>query len=266
MVNQTTVDGVVTSIRDLHVVHAVLHKEIVTGAMHSTAGVLKDPPVVNWKDTGGMIPVDRNNVIITPITTTQVPTGTGPSISPISIGSQKIEGPMRSIIPQEVRNAKPLNVFIYVFPAKHRDPMTVWSKVIGSKAFTNESADVYARSHMNFGSDTVLSESPNFMNFGLSSVNTMDEIGSVFVPTTRDRIPTNGSNWLLPGHDISEATADIMRKTKTKNHYNFNSDFETRRENQDFGRKNDPMSRPNLDSTPIGTNTTKGKTSPIDLI
>ena len=35
---------------------------------------------------------------------------------------------------------------------------------------------------------------------------------------------------------------------------------------QYFGRPNDPMSRPTLDSTPLGTNTTNGKTSPIDLI
>ena len=35
---------------------------------------------------------------------------------------------------------------------------------------------------------------------------------------------------------------------------------------QDFGRQNDPMSRPTFDSTPLGTNTTNGTTSPIDSI
>ena len=35
---------------------------------------------------------------------------------------------------------------------------------------------------------------------------------------------------------------------------------------QYFGRKNDPMSRPTLDSTPLGTNTTNGTTSPIGSI
>ena len=53
LVNQTTADGVVTSGRDFHTVSAVLHKEIVTGAMCSTAGFLKDPPVVSYRDTGG---------------------------------------------------------------------------------------------------------------------------------------------------------------------------------------------------------------------
>ena len=86
--------------RALHAIHAVLRKEIVTGATHSAAGVLKDFQVVNWKDTGGTITVDRNTVGRPPRTTTQVRTGTRPSFPPINIGSQKNEGPRRSIIPQ----------------------------------------------------------------------------------------------------------------------------------------------------------------------
>ena len=35
---------------------------------------------------------------------------------------------------------------------------------------------------------------------------------------------------------------------------------------QDFGRQNDPMSRPNLDSTPLGTNKTNVTTSSIESI
>ena len=120
---------------------------------------------------------------------------------------------------------------------------------------------------MNFRSDTVLSEIPNFMNFRLLSVNTTYELWFIFVPTTIVGRLMDGSNWLLPGHDINEATADGVSKTKAKNNYNFKSEFETRREkivNEYFGRQNDPMSRPTLDSTPLGKNMTKGKTSPID--
>ena len=142
-------DGVATSGRDLHAVRAILHKEIVKGETHSTAGVLKDPPVVNWKDKIGTIPVDRNTFEIPPRTNTQVCTGTGPSIPPISIGGQKIEVPRRSIIPQEVRNDRPLDSYINRNPAIHRDPTPSWSKVIGNKTITNKSANVYARGHLN---------------------------------------------------------------------------------------------------------------------
>ena len=95
---------------------------------------------------------------------------------------------------------------------------------------------------MNFGSDTVLSENQNIMNFGLSPVNTTDKLVSVIVPTTRFIRPTNGSDCLQPGHDIEEATADIASEKKAKNHYNIKSDFETMREIQDFERDNISMS------------------------
>ena len=127
-------------------------------------------------------------------TTTQVWTGTGPSAPPISIGRQKIEGPRWSIIPQEVSNAKPRDASINRNLAQYRDPTPSWSKAIGSKKITNEIAKVYGRGQMNFRSDTVLSESPNFMYFGLLSVNTTNELGSILIPTTRSASPTDGSN------------------------------------------------------------------------
>ena len=103
--------------------------------------------------------------------------------------------------------------------------MPSWSKIIGNKIFTNNSADVYACGWMNFGSDAVLSKSPNFMDFGLSSVNIIDELGSVFVPTNRIGRPTYGSNCIPTGHCISEATEDRVSRMNAKNHYDFKSEF-----------------------------------------
>ena len=258
-----------TSGNDLHAVRVVLHKEIVTGATRSTAGVLKVPPVVNWKDARGTIPRDINTVGIPPRTTKPVRTGTRPSAPPIIIGSQKIEGPRRPIIPHEIRNTEPLNASIHIVTSKHRDPTPTWSKAIGSK-FTNKSiADVSARSRMKFASDIVLSKSPNFMDLGLSYVDTTDEIGYVFAPTTRIGLATHGYDWILRRNCISEATTDRGIGTKAKNHYNFKSKFRNRREkvvDQDFGRQNDPMSRPPLDSTPLGTATANGTMLPSDSI
>ena len=60
-----------------------------------------------------------------------------------------------------------------------------------------------------------------------------------------------------------------MIRIKAKNHYNFKSEFESKRDkmvDQYFGHQNDPKSRPNLDSTHIGTNTTNGTTLPSDSI
>ena len=160
-----------------------------------------------------------------PRTTTQLLTRNGPSASPIRIGIQKIEGPRRSVIPQEASNAEPLDDSINQFLVEHRDPTPGCIKIIGSKAVNNESVNVYARRRINFGSYTVLSKNPNFINFGLLPVNTTDKLRSVIFPTTIAGRPTNGSEWLQYGHDIEEATSDRVRETKEKNHYNFKSDL-----------------------------------------
>ena len=112
-------DGVGTSGRELHVVRAVLHKEIVMGTTRSTVGVQKYPLVVDFKDTGGTIPVDINTVRIILRNTTQVWTSTGPSVPSIGIRIQNIEAPRRSIIPQEVRIANQLYASINIIPAKY---------------------------------------------------------------------------------------------------------------------------------------------------
>ena len=248
-VNKTNTEEVATIVYNLHAVHGVLHKEIVKSVMCSAAGVLKYPTLVNWKDASRRISIDRNTVIMSPRTTTQVRTGTGPYVSPIHIGIQKIEGMRRSIIPQEFWNTKPLDASININHAKPRDTTQSWIKVIGSKTFTNKSINVYAKGQMDFVGDAVHSDSQKFIDFGLLFVNTTNELRSIFIPTTIFGRPTDDSNGILPGHVISEATVDRVRWTKAKNHYNFKNEFGTRRDkmvDQDFERQNDAMSLPPL--------------------
>ena len=114
--------------------------------------------------------------------------------------------------------------------------------------------------------DAALNKSANFVNLGLSSVYTSDGLGSVFIPTTRIGTPTDGFNWIPSSHSIGEVTADRVSRTGSYQDYNTKTDFETRKENQYFWRQNNSISRPPLDSTPLGTNTTNRTISPIDSI
>ena len=70
-------------------------------------------------------------------------------------------------------------------------------------------------------------------------------------------------NWSASGRVFGEVTAVGMSRTSSEQNYIDKTDFETRRENQDFGRQNISMSRPPLDSTPFDSNTINGTTSPI---
>ena len=101
---------------------------------------------------------------------------------------------------------------------------------------------------------------------GLPAINKLDEFRIFGTPATRTRRPTYGSRWYALDHVFGEATAAGMSETRLEQDYRYKNDFEIWRENQDLGRQNNSMSRPPLESTPIGTNTTNSKTSPIDLI
>ena len=252
-------DGFASSSGTLHARQKISSKEIVTDLARGGAHVFKDPTVVNWKDTYGEIPQDGNTVGIPPILTTPVYIGDRPSVSPTRMRSQDIGSPSGSISPQEVRNALPFDTSINVIYDKYRDPAPTFSEVIGQKFSDEYSSDVYSLCRMNLIYDTILAESPNFINIGLLAVHTSYELRSVFIPATRIGNPADGSNCLPPGHIIGEVTADRMSRTRSEQNYSYKTDFENRIKNQDFGRQNISMSRPPLGSTPLGTNTNNRK-------
>ena len=125
--------------------------------------------------------------------------------------------------------------------------MSIFSNVIGYELYHSSSTDLYSCFRMDFASNAVGTEAPNFVYLGLLAINAMDEFNIFSTPATRIRRPTDGPHWYTPDHV-------------------FETDFQNWRENHDFGRQNISMSRPPLYSTPTGTNMTNRTTSPIDLI
>ena len=122
--------------------------------------------------------------------------------SPSRTGNQEIINPRGAVSPQWIRNAEKLKASINGFFAEDRGPTPIFSKVVGWKFTEDSSSDVNSRCGVNFGSDTVFTQNPNFVNFGLASINTTDKLESFSVPTTRVGGPNNSSNWIRNGHDI----------------------------------------------------------------
>ena len=114
-------------------------------------------------------------------------------------------------------------------------------------------------------SNAVGTEAPNFVDLGILVVNTSDEFNTFGAPAIRVRRLTDGTQWSAPDHVFGEATVFVMSGTRSELDYIYKTGFQNWRENQDFWRQNISMSRPHLDSTPIGKNTTNGKTSPISI-
>ena len=232
--------------------------------MCSAARVFKYPPVVNWKDTDGTIPWDRNTAVTSPRLNTPFWIGAGAYVSPTGIRSQDIESPRGSIVLQDVRNAQPFDSSINRISTKHRDPAPTLSKGIGGKLSKKYSSDIYSIYWMNFTHDAVLTKSPNFTNLGLASVHTPDELGSFSIPINRIGSCIDESNWITTGHIIGEVTADRMIRTRSEQNYSSKNYFEIRRKTKNFEQQNISASQPPLDSTPFVTNTINGTTSTND--
>ena len=134
----------------------------------------------------------KNTVIMPPRLTTPVQIGAVPLVYPTRMRSQYIGSPRESIGPEESRDAQPLETFINGIYTEHRDPAPTWIKVIGRKLSNKSRAGVYSCCRMNLTRDAILTKIPNFMNLGLSSVHTLIDLGSVFIPTNIIERPSDG--------------------------------------------------------------------------
>ena len=75
---------------------------------------------------------------------------------------------------------------------------------------------------MDFGSNSAVAKSPNFMDFRMLPANTTDKIKSVISPTDRFERLMNGSNWLVCRHNIEEVVMEIMIESKAYKDYILN--------------------------------------------
>ena len=128
------------------------------------------------------------------------------TIYPTRTRSQYIINPRGSIGPQEVRYAQLLDASINGIYSKCRGPAPTWSKAIGRKLSDESSTAVNLRFWMNLMHDSVFTKSTKIMSMGLLYLHTSDELGYVFIPTTRIKRLMDGYNWIPSVHHIGEVT------------------------------------------------------------
>ena len=114
---------------------------------------------------------------------------------------------------------------------------------------------------MDFLSNVVQTETPQFVDFALLAINTSNELSVLAAPTTIIRRLTYGTPWLDQDHVLGEATAVGISAACSDQDYIYKTDFEIWRKNKEFERQNILMSQPPLYSIPIGTKTTNITTS-----
>ena len=156
--------------------HMILPKDIVTDAARSGAHIFRTQREVSRTDSDSSTPHDVSTSIATARLTLQNPNFIGTSDSQTRTGNQYITSPWRSIILQKGSNANPLEAPINKFSAVHGHPTPISSKLIGPKKVSGEIADVYAHENMHCASNSIVSESQDFMDLGLSPANTTDTL------------------------------------------------------------------------------------------
>ena len=170
------------------------------------------------------------------------------SNSPMRNGNQDIVSPRRSMIATEARNAEPLDSPINRISAAHGHSTSIFIKVIGTKTVSGESAGVYVHERMDFASNSVVAESPNFLDLGLSPANKADKLKSIISPTTRVKGLTDSSKWIASRHGCKEVTARKVSEEKAYSNYIKNSEFETTKV---FEQKNISVTRPTLENISV---------------
>ena len=72
------------------------------------------------------------------------------------------------------------------------------------------------------------------MDLGLPTINTLGESSVLGTPATMILRPEDGPYWSAPYHVFSEVTAVGMSVAKSDHDYNYKTDFEIWRDNQEF--------------------------------
>ena len=81
---------------------------------------------------------------------------------------------------------------------------------------------------MNFVINSVLSETPKFVDLGFSPTHTTDKLKSIIAPPSRAGVLTDNSNWIASMRLIAEVTEGRLSKVQAYSDYIKNSEFETR--------------------------------------
>ena len=235
-------------------------KGIVMDAASGGAWTSRTPRKVSRTDVYGSTPGGMNNSIS--IVENSSPDliiiiGTDP---PCGLNlSQEVGDIRQSNSPGLVRQSQKLDAAIDGKFSNNCYATSIFSNIIGDKLSDGSSRDLYTRCKMNLTTDPVKTKTPQFVDFGLATINALYEGSGISTPTTIIRRPIYGDHWNTLNNIFGETIVVGLSEVKSDYDYNYKTDFQNLKTNQEFVRQNILMSRPPLDSTPIGKKTSDAK-------
>ena len=112
------------------------------------------------------------------------------------------------------------------------DSASIFSKVIGHKLSDSSSSDIYLLCRIKSAADTVQTQTPQFIDMGLSTINTLNESSGLRNPLIRIRRPTDGSDWSMPDHVFGEVIVVGISEAKSDHEYHYKTEFQIWKENK----------------------------------
>ena len=113
-------------------------------------------------------PIDNSSSKTRSRATCQSPTLVAISVSPSRIGNQYVFSPSNPSTERRGRNTNPFDASINGFLAVNETYVSNFSGVSSVETVSTEVADVNPREKMNFASNSVFSETPKFVDLGIS--------------------------------------------------------------------------------------------------
>ena len=109
-------------------------------------------------------------------------------------GSLRVGNKLQSTSPDKIRNTQKLYTSVDRNFTNDRDSASIFINLIVREISHGSSSDLYLRCRMEFSSNVVQTEAPQFVDFGLLAVNISDEFGIPGTPAISIRRPTDGSH------------------------------------------------------------------------
>ena len=112
----------------------------------------------------------------------------------------------------------------------------IFTDVVSDKLSNSSSWYLYGHIGMKLVADTVNSMTPQFVDLRFSTIDTLDKGDSIYTPANRVGKATNVAHWSAMDHIFGESTV-VGEAVSAKSDYNYKTDFEIWKKNQEFERQ-----------------------------
>ena len=140
--------------------------------------------------------------------------------------SQEVGNKQQSTSPSLVRQYQKLDAAVDKHFSDNCNLTSIFSKVISEKNSDGSRQDIYTHCRMDLTEDPVQTQTPQFVDLGLPTINSLDEGSGISTPPNIIRRPMDGSHWSTPNNTFGETKSIGLIEAKFDYEYNYKTYFQ----------------------------------------